>query len=194
MKPYTKEQVDEGMLYLVKILGRFGPTMSPEITDHERYMRDGLVEDMGHLGEQEAKRALGLAYARLAELRAGFVLACGVLQSRAADFRSLAEQLETDATASAALFDAQGQIIEILKDELRGRVDTASQRAKRAADSLHNRPNGSREKARKLREDWASGEYRSRDECAEKAGGKLKMTFSTARRALRNTPEPVKKS
>lgn len=180
MKPYSEEQVDEAMLHLVRILGRFGPTMCPEITDRERYLRDGLVDDMGQLADHDAKRALGLAYARLAELRAGFVMARGVLQARAADFRGLIEKLDTNAAASTTRLNEQHQAIEGLESALRDLIATASERGRRAAESLHNRPGGSRDKGRKLREAWASGKYRSRDECAEKAGGLLKMTFSTA--------------
>lgn len=62
--------------------------------------------------------------------------------------------------------------------------------ARRAADKLHDKPGGSREKAKDIREIWATGNYRTREECAEQVHESLKMSFSAARKALRNTPEP----
>jgi hypothetical protein len=61
-----------------------------------------------------------------------------------------------------------------------------------AAEALHNRPGGSREKHKRIRELWASGKYGSRDRCAEEECGALGMSFSAARRALRKTPEPLR--
>lgn len=62
--------------------------------------------------------------------------------------------------------------------------------AKSAADALHDRPGGSREKHRRIREVWATGKYTSRDRCAEEECAALDMSFSAARKALRNTPDP----
>lgn len=42
-----------------------------------------------------------------------------------------------------------------------------------------------------IREIWASGKYTSRDVCAEQECAVLGMSFSSARKALRNTPEPT---
>jgi len=63
-------------------------------------------------------------------------------------------------------------------------------RAKKAADSLHNKPGGNRAKQESIRDIWASGKYSSRDVCAEQECAALGMSFSTARKALRNTPSP----
>jgi hypothetical protein len=57
-----------------------------------------------------------------------------------------------------------------------------------AADALHGKPDGSREKQGRIREAWASGKYTSRDRCAEEECGAIGMSFSAARKALRNTP------
>ncbi len=62
--------------------------------------------------------------------------------------------------------------------------------AKGAADALHNKPGGSRDKQRQIREIWATGKYLSRDLCAEQECAALNMSFSAARRALNNTPQP----
>ena len=62
------------------------------------------------------------------------------------------------------------------------------------ADALHNQPGGSREKGNKIRQIWATGKYTTRDICAEKEWEALGYkTYGTARKALRNTPEPDRK-
>ncbi len=63
--------------------------------------------------------------------------------------------------------------------------------AKHAANSRHSKPGGSRDKQEKIRTIWASGKYSSRDICAEQECAALDMSFSVARKALRNTPDPT---
>ena len=46
-------------------------------------------------------------------------------------------------------------------------------------------------KRAKIRAVWATGKYTSRDICAEQECADLDMSFSTARKALRGTPEPA---
>jgi len=55
----------------------------------------------------------------------------------------------------------------------------------------HAAPGGSHEKATAIKAAWASGKYTSRDVCAEQECAAIGMSFSTARKALRNTPEPT---
>jgi hypothetical protein len=62
--------------------------------------------------------------------------------------------------------------------------------AAHAADSRHGQPGGNRDKQNRIRQIWASGKYTSRDRCAEEECGALGMSLSSARKALRNTPEP----
>lgn len=64
------------------------------------------------------------------------------------------------------------------------------QKAKAAADARHGRAGGSRDIQRKMQAIWASGKYTSRDRCAEEECAALGISMSTARKALRNTPEP----
>lgn len=68
--------------------------------------------------------------------------------------------------------------------------NTVADNARTAADARHSMPGGSREKRRQIKEAWASGKYSSRDICAEQECAGLGMSFSTARKALRGTPEP----
>ena len=62
--------------------------------------------------------------------------------------------------------------------------------ARAAANALHDKPGGSRDKQTELRNIWASGKYSDRNACAEQECGALRMAFSTARKALANTPDP----
>lgn len=62
--------------------------------------------------------------------------------------------------------------------------------ARTAANARHDRPGGSREKQKQMREIWASGKYSSRDLCAEQECAALGMSFSAARKALINRPRP----
>lgn len=63
--------------------------------------------------------------------------------------------------------------------------------ARKAADALHNGPKGFRVKRKIIQEIWASGKYSSRDICAEQECAALGMSFSTARKALRRTPDTI---
>lgn len=66
------------------------------------------------------------------------------------------------------------------------------QNARNAANARHDQPGGSRDKRREICEIWSSGKYSSRDLCAEQECAALEMSFSAARKALINTPEPIR--
>ncbi len=74
-----------------------------------------------------------------------------------------------------------------------GSVEWRKRTAKAAADARHNRPGGSRDKQRRIREIWATGKYSTRDICAEEECAALGMSFASARKALQNVrPKPVR--
>lgn len=77
-------------------------------------------------------------------------------------------------------------------DEIAAATRTATARA--AAEALHGKPGGSREKRQAVQAAWASGHYSSRDVCAEQECAALGMSFSAARRALRGMPDPPSRS
>jgi len=66
------------------------------------------------------------------------------------------------------------------------------QNAAAAANAKHNKPGGSRDKQRLIREIWARGIYASKDICAEQECVELDMSFKAARRALINQPKPTR--
>lgn len=63
-----------------------------------------------------------------------------------------------------------------------------SEQARKAAVARHQPTNQAKEEIKKL---WASGKYSSRDICAEQECAALGISFSTARKALRGTPNPA---
>lgn len=71
-----------------------------------------------------------------------------------------------------------------------GSVEWRKQMAKAAANARHNQPGGSRDKQKQIRDIWATGKYSSRDICAEEECAALGISFSAARKALINAPDP----
>ena len=71
------------------------------------------------------------------------------------------------------------------------REDGLARNARAAANARHSRPGGSRDKRRQIQEIWKTGKYSSRDVCAEQESAALGMSFSSARKALRGTPDPA---
>lgn len=71
-----------------------------------------------------------------------------------------------------------------------GSREWRSENARKAANARHDKPGGSRDKLRQIRQIWATGKYTSKDRCAEEECAGLDMSFSTARDALINEPEP----
>lgn len=67
-----------------------------------------------------------------------------------------------------------------------------TERARNAAMARHSAPGGSRSKRDRLIDIWASGKYTSRDLCAEEECGHLGVSYTTARKYLYGTPEPVR--
>lgn len=68
---------------------------------------------------------------------------------------------------------------------------SARSSAREKANVLHSLPGGSRDKREQIREIWASGKYSSRSVCAEQECAALDMSYDTARKALRKTPDPA---
>ena len=107
-----------------------------------------------------------------------------VFQIEAEDFDTA---IETDSLANAAEVApivTQEEAVEVGSPEWR------KQNAKAAADVLHDRPGGSRDKQKQIRAIWASGKYSSRTRCAEEECAALDMSYDAARKALTNTPDP----
>jgi len=78
---------------------------------------------------------------------------------------------------------------EAAKLALRTHTENATKRAKKAANALHDKPGGSRDKAKAIQGIWATGKYSSKDICAEQECAALEMSFKAARNALTNQPK-----
>ncbi len=94
--------------------------------------------------------------------------------------RETLSEVAADLNSSASYYDGMSD----------GRDRQQSAFGKKGAVTLDSRPGGSREKREKIRQIWATGKYLKKDVCAEQECAALDMSFSTARKALRNMPNP----
>ena len=65
-----------------------------------------------------------------------------------------------------------------------------SNKGKVSVARRHDAPGGSHEMAGEVRKEWASGKYKSRNQCAEKVHEKMGMSFKAARNALVGISKP----
>ena len=119
----------------------------------------------------------------LPPLESGLFRLAHVVQIEAEDFEVA---LETTGLEKSEVVDLIAQPDQAVM----GSPEWRTQTAKKAANARHDRPGGSRDKKRQIREIWASGKYTFKDICAEQECAALNMSISVARRALNNTPEP----
>ena len=82
-------------------------------------------------------------------------------------------------TQRIAFFQATNAGFEISKRR-------ATNQGKVGANALHDKEGGSRWKQNEIKRLWQTGKYSSRDRCAEEECGGLDMSYSAARKALRN--------
>lgn len=133
----------------------------------------------------EVARTLELAKSRLEAVR--IILDLPPTDHRHSDAPAVA--IEALQRASMLYGMAAG---DLLGESAPKRLRTMKSNAMRqAANALHGRPGGSREKQAAIKAAWASGKYTSRDVCAEQECASLGVSFSAARKALRNTPDPT---
>lgn len=86
------------------------------------------------------------------------------------------------------------QMVTAFDGEVQDKVRRATNntvKATGAANIRHSKHGGSREKQEEIRRLWATGKFTSRDICAEQECARLNMSFSAARKALRNTADPA---
>lgn len=63
--------------------------------------------------------------------------------------------------------------------------------AKKAAEVRYEKPDSYHKKGEKIRQIWATGAYKNRNLCAKMECEKIGISYETARKHLRNTPEPA---
>jgi len=94
--------------------------------------------------------------------------------------------------------DQQEEIIEAQIKELNKFPDLIEQEivrkrselAKKAVDARYDKPGGRRENKSELLKMWATGQYSTKDRCADEWAEDLGMAVTTARRALQGAPDP----
>lgn len=110
-------------------------------------------------------------------------------QSIGSSVEAIEEDWREVARIQGDIGDCQSMIIEKTQTVM-SRL-TSTQKGARMANARHAKPGGSRDKQDQIRAIWATGKYTNRDRCAEEECGALDMSFSAARKALRNTPDPA---
>lgn len=161
-----------------------------------------LTPNERELIRHQAKIFGGWDHGLLAEIAAGAVMESLTLRSifanflhatyhRDSDMANQIESLTNWAGVSERLSQINSELADLFKNELRAHVQSAKARGKKAANARHGAQGGSRSKQQGMRDAWATGKYTSRDRCAEEECGALGMSFSAARKALRNTPDPA---
>jgi len=68
--------------------------------------------------------------------------------------------------------------------------DANTVRSSKSANKGHDKQGGSRDKKKQILDIWAEGKYSSKDICAEQECAGLAVSFSKARKDLRNAPDP----
>ena len=116
-------------------------------------------------------------------LESGLFALADVLQIEAEDF---------DAALEAAGIEKPDVVEPVAQpaQTVLGSPEWRSQNAKTAANALHDKPGGSRDKQNQIRTIWASGKYSSKNICAEQECAELDMSYDAARKALTNIPAP----
>lgn len=67
-----------------------------------------------------------------------------------------------------------------------------SARSRDAVNKRHDQKGGSRDKAARIRAEYATGRYPTKDKCAEQAGAKIGMSYTAAKKALRGTKKAAR--
>ncbi|ABM37948.1 hypothetical protein [Polaromonas naphthalenivorans] len=134
------------------------------------------------------------------DILAMYMVAADIAEKREDEISQIARRLGdtakielANAVAALDLALSATKIAKVMAGRVIQSKTKASNRGKAAADALHSKPGNSRDKQEAIRAAWASGKYSSRDLCAEQECAALNMAPGTARRALRNTPEPPRR-
>jgi hypothetical protein len=136
---------------------------------------------------QEVAASIGAFFVAQAAARKAAEKLSEMLHSEAHGLGSIQEHLDAYPVGALALI----RLIGLERQREAGHLEVQAHRAWSSkggkATDLNSGAAGKREEIRRL---WATGKFKSRDECAEAVSETLGMSFSTARKALRNTPDP----
>jgi hypothetical protein len=179
-----------------ELIGMVFPETSPELTPFEKELIARQVDTFLKWDHELLAEIAAGSLLQSMTLRGIFVNLIHAMHHREKEWARSAEEVKRFSAAAKTHEDAtekiiriQDEMVELFKEELRARVTEATARGKKAADGRHGKPGGSRDKQKKILQAWESGKYKSRDICAEQECGSLGMSFSAARKALRNTKD-----
>ncbi len=161
------------------------------LSEVERELIDRQTQNLVPLDQRTLASIAAGALLESVRMRSTFVNFLHAMYHRDKAMGSRLEAYEKRAASSQNLARIERELADLFKDELRSRVEAAKARGKAAADARHSKEGGSRDMQASIREIWATGKYTSRDLCAEEECGALGVSFSAARRALRNTDDPA---
>ena len=123
------------------------------------------------------------------------------LLHRLAQSESWSEFIETQYEKLDALMQLYDDDLGAAHEQIKRRfadmhaVIEATERKKKenaanAANALHSKEGGNRDKRKAIQNAWATGKFTSRARCAEQEADAIGMSYSTAIKALQNTPDP----
>lgn len=117
---------------------------------------------------------------------------CKEAGEQEAAYRDLVKEygVEKAEELAAKLLEVQARnhadyVLEVIS----GEQQASSDEHREIINLRHDQPGGSREKRRRMRDLWATGNFSSKEECATKSHEALGMSFDTAIKALRNAPK-----
>ena len=179
---------------LGRALGRLRRMPTPKPKEKPAFAIDyaGAFHQLAAQGSPAERNALISAFSteasaalarQLVEL-AGYTHA---LEKSAKEYRALVEQA-LQVLKLAGLAEERGQLVRKLRDAEAAAKRQAS--ARHAIEARHNQDEGYRAKRAACIKAWESGRHPTRKACAEAMAQELNISYSAARRALNNTPEP----
>jgi hypothetical protein len=165
-------------------ISSFAEELLAELTDADRAIALEHAEDYVHFDPCDVAVIAGVLHVRELDAKKYLDQVMQVISVYAEGIKNVRELSEVERLYS----DAHDNLIDSLLSYASKKIRGASERGKAASNARHAKPNGTREKRLAIQRIWASGKYKNRDLCAEQECAHLDMSFSTARRALRNIP------
>ena len=160
-----------------------------EAPTHEQFLdvlrsdknRGGIPSVLSLMRNEIDPKIRRMSKAQLAEAFSGVVYAMYCLEAEGFVLEDAIEALHQD----RLMWKLTAGRLEV--GQKTAKSDSRKEVSEKALDARHK---VSREKHEAIRGRFATGKYSSRERCAEEEYADLGMLFGTARKALRNTPDP----
>ncbi len=169
-----------------------------EFTDFSKEILAALDEDQRFIALEEANSILGLGDSNIAVVAGFWKAQAFQIERKLQQLQAALDNYFKNQNAAQEYDKVRGMLDEakdVITEKLiasgNKKIEDASRRGKIGANALHSKANGTREKRAAIQAIWASGKYTSRDICADEEWAGLKMSRSTARKALIGQPDPT---